>query len=439
MAREETYKWVQDRLRELHAGNISVDDRQQLLRMAQHDPFIADALEGFESHPHYPHLRTLDTLTMRIQPVKRARRRWLIPNLTVTAVAASLILIVGFWAVMSRINKDDEFAATETSREVVLNNADSNDASIAYEPDASSEQNQSPAGAVSDHKAAIDAGEKQTAKRDVGATRSTEKSMQPAPGKELKKMSTDEAVKKDEVAIAETTPAPATVDISQPKEAMVVQDDARKEAQDPMYFANQMDPDLMARRAAGRVISERGTPLIGANLSIRNTNLGTASDLDGKFELFLPAPESTVDITFSGYEGTSVTLRQGDEDVAILLPEVPVERTYAKTQQAETAGRNAPASAAVNAGTANQQVAYIDYLRNHSRFPLKDNLYTPGRNVTVQFEVTATGEPSHVQVVSSSNNRDLDEEALRLIRKGPVWVCDQDKYPCQIEYTIYFR
>ena len=108
MDQEKTYRWVQDRLRELHSGTIAEADRHKLAALAKENPFVADALEGFELYPHINHAEHLESLTHRITGVKRVRRRWLIPNLTVTAVAASLILIVGFWAVMSRLSSDEK-------------------------------------------------------------------------------------------------------------------------------------------------------------------------------------------------------------------------------------------------------------------------------------------------------------------------------------------
>ena len=117
MDQEKTYKWIQDRLRELNAGTIAEADFRQLETLAKDDPFVADALEGYQSHPDLDHTEFLDSLTQKIKPFKRERRRWLIPNLTVTAVAASLILIVGFYAVMTRMstneNKDMANVAAE--------------------------------------------------------------------------------------------------------------------------------------------------------------------------------------------------------------------------------------------------------------------------------------------------------------------------------------
>jgi hypothetical protein len=44
-----------------------------------------------------------------------------------------------------------------------------------------------------------------------------------------------------------------------------------------------------------------------------------------------------------------------------------------------------------------------------------------------------------VKVIQSSGEKNLDDEAVRLIRKGPDWDCGEAKYPCKVKYSIYFR
>src|SRR5678815_2847925 len=69
---------------------------------------------------------------------------------------------------------------------------------------------------------------------------------------------------------------------------------------DEGYYANQMSPELMAQRVSGRIISQNGDPLIGVNLLVQGTNLGTTSQLDGKFELYLPHGDTPVDVVYGG-------------------------------------------------------------------------------------------------------------------------------------------
>ncbi len=115
MDQELTYKWIQDRLQDLHSGRLSVPDKARLEEAARVDPFVADALEGFASHPDTDHEAYLAHITTRIHHEHRPRRRWLLPNMTVTAVAASVMLIIAAYAVISRIQP-----AGEESRLVVL-------------------------------------------------------------------------------------------------------------------------------------------------------------------------------------------------------------------------------------------------------------------------------------------------------------------------------
>jgi TonB family protein len=207
-------------------------------------------------------------------------------------------------------------------------------------------------------------------------------------------------------------------------------------------YANQMSPALMAKRVSGIITNERGDPLTGANLSIQNTNLGTMSDAAGRFELFLPASESVIDVTYSGYIDASLTMRQGEEDIIITLPEqdhVQQQVTMMEKSDSRSAS-NVPAGRAYNTTRPREEPEdFISYLKSNTRFPLDETGMQTSRQVMLSFEITSKGRPEKLTVTQSSGNKQLDEEALRLIRRGPDWNCELDLYPCQGTYTIYFR
>jgi len=69
---ELTYKWIQERLRELHSGTLSEQDRLRLVEIAKDDPFVSDALEGFHAHPDEAHAEHLDAIAAKIKQTKRA-------------------------------------------------------------------------------------------------------------------------------------------------------------------------------------------------------------------------------------------------------------------------------------------------------------------------------------------------------------------------------
>ena len=439
MEQEKTYKWTQDRLRELRAGTLTTDHRRQLETLAKEDPFVADALEGYQLHPDHPHEEYLESITRKIKPYRLKRRRWLIPNLTVTAIAASLILIVGFWAVMNRLYKDEQkvLASDETSHTLVIEGQGD---SMAMLPEGTTSASADKAGTPDEDPGAHLSRE---TRRALPADKTIDKKTQPAIDKPHDVATRMESGDRN-VAISEPAPPPTVVlenEVGKADEKEAVNVASDKPAFNDAFLANQIDPGLMSRRVTGRVTNTSGEPLIGANLMVRNTNLGTTSDLSGRFELFLPSPETMIDVTYSGYNDTAVTLRQGEEDVAITLPAMKLVTDGVPAGKISGVARAEKSAdgARSEASPAQATQSFIDYLKLNSKYPLLDEYLVSGRMVTLAFSIPAEGQPAQIRIVNSSGDKNYDDEAVRLLRKGPKWLCASGVYPCVGEYTIYFR
>ncbi|MFQ5640501.1 MAG: carboxypeptidase-like regulatory domain-containing protein, partial [bacterium] len=78
-----------------------------------------------------------------------------------------------------------------------------------------------------------------------------------------------------------------------------------------------------ALEISGTVTEElTGDGLPGANISIKGTNLGTASDRDGKFSLVLPNfSEATLVVSFIGYFTQEITVSQNTSSLSIAMAE----------------------------------------------------------------------------------------------------------------------
>src|SRR5690348_10386418 len=73
------------------------------------------------------------------------------------------------------------------------------------------------------------------------------------------------------------------------------------------------------REIEGQVVDgENKAPLQGVNVTVKNSKVGTSTDVDGKFRLALPANAKTLVITISGYESKEVGLN-GQSDVSVTL------------------------------------------------------------------------------------------------------------------------
>ena len=62
----------------------------------------------------------------------------------------------------------------------------------------------------------------------------------------------------------------------------------------------------------GAVVDETNEPIIGANVMIEGTNLGTITDLDVRFVISVP-PIAKLKITFIGYKDQVIAAKGGKE------------------------------------------------------------------------------------------------------------------------------
>ena len=97
----------------------------------------------------------------------------------------------------------------------------------------------------------------------------------------------------------------------------------------------------MDKTITGTVTDVEGNPLIGVNVLIKDSDLGTSTDLDGKFELSIPDTAKTLIFSYIGYENLEININnqtefniQLEED-AQQLDEVVVTALNIKRQKRE--------------------------------------------------------------------------------------------------------
>lgn len=437
MDQERTYKWIQDRLRDLHSGVITEADLRRLDEMSATDPFLADALEGYRAHPHIDHTTRINTIAHRIRQKKIIKRRWLIP-----AMAASLLALIAIWTLVEITKPKDNMLVTVESETTTISDhsveipatVDSNYKNITGDNGAGMDLMSRPSGLRADA---------QSRAKEYAAAKTEANVKADEPSKE--EVIADAVVKEYETyTLTEPPAAPTLSTIRQEKFSAVENSSSTDEdiqsqsaeQTDQGLSANQMDPSLMAKRVTGRVISETGTPLYAVNLSVQNTNLGTITDNEGKFELFLPTKQSVVDVMYNGHVDASLTLSQGTENVVITLPTGKLNQqiTVGELQKTSNIPAGRPYAPTRPAGS-----SFTEYLREHSRFPIQEQLNASGNAVTLEFQILSTGRPEDIRIVHSSRKNKFDNEAIRLLFAGPDWECELGLYPCTTQYTIYFE
>lgn len=65
---------------------------------------------------------------------------------------------------------------------------------------------------------------------------------------------------------------------------------------------------LAQRKITGTVSDQDGQPLIGATVLVKGSSLGTATDIDGRYELGVPADANTLVFSYTGFQTQEITL-----------------------------------------------------------------------------------------------------------------------------------
>lgn len=69
---------------------------------------------------------------------------------------------------------------------------------------------------------------------------------------------------------------------------------------------------IAQRDISGSVLDELGTPLIGANIVVQGTTIGTATDIDGSYALTIPDDAKVLVVSYTGYTTQEVEIGQSD-------------------------------------------------------------------------------------------------------------------------------
>ena len=65
---------------------------------------------------------------------------------------------------------------------------------------------------------------------------------------------------------------------------------------------------LAQRTITGNVKDDTGETLIGANILVKGTSVGTVTDLDGNYTLEVPEGSNTIVLSYTGYETREIEL-----------------------------------------------------------------------------------------------------------------------------------
>jgi len=435
-------------------GKLSHSEMHAMEKAAMEDPFLADALEGYKNTT--TGAADLDTLKERldkrviaIAPVVSIKKRypWL-------RVAVAIVIIVGIGLFFQQIVFDDKQhspIAIVNKEEKQKENADTNN-------NEGNPQAQTAPTTLGNHPNYLDI------KPDTISTKQNQKNpatwnatlskpdfktdtLNISSGVFATESKRGEEEKKDTVANSVVaTDADGITDKLEKKafdkkafdtskfknanayklEGVVAPTQAgarnQKFAESPLsydYYKN--SGFTLNNKYSYRVVDAQNNPVPFANVMNIDDKVGTYTDIRGNFNLVSSDSILNVQIKSLGYESNNYRLVPSSQFKSLTLK----EDYYARRQildsnrlfvsniiKKDTAELEEPEDGWGNFNT---------YVANNIQIPETTRKKNTLSNVELSFDVDKNGNPTNIKVTKSSQCKECDEEAKRLLKEGPKW------------------
>ncbi len=168
-----------------------------------------------------------------------------------------------------------------------------------------------------------------------------------------------------------------------------------------------------------RVTDAQGNHIPFSNISVPADQLVTYSRVDGRFGLFSSDSVLKVNIKAAGFQAQQVTLVNSNTYKNIVLKELP------NTDNAVVINGNKDFFSVKKSAklvSIVEEVEPLDGFDNYDSY-IANNIdikEKPKGEVVLAFDVSSTGEATNIKV-SQSLSAQADEEAIRLLTNGPKW------------------
>jgi hypothetical protein len=440
-------------IRKYHNGELNATAMHKLEREALDDPFLMDALEGYEAAGK-DQQANLNELSERLEQRTSVKKGRIIPW-KAWSIAASIIVVLtigGLWLkktppaqkVANNVPPTPDKTKVELSKDTLKAPA-----SVAQAPLIT--QNAKPAAIL---KSAGKPNDKALYQQEISAA---DANVPAAPNSATTAYAPP-------VVLREVKPQEEKKDNTQQLSEVVVMNYNQQSKQDSLekaelarskakYSAATVDSKLQGKvegltvitskdsktqfgpgRIAGTNISgiiiskDDGQPVIGAAIRIKGTNKSTVTNTNGYFALPVSGDKETLDIASIGYERKQVNAKGGDS--------LKVELDQVKGALSEVAVTKKDADGEPAAESAHPQDGWSSlkkYLQTNAF--LADG--TTG-SVSIAFIVDTNGTLSDFKI-KKSLNATADQKAIDLIKAGPSWVGNNNRKPEQITVKVKFQ
>ncbi|ANE52900.1 energy transducer TonB [Flavisolibacter tropicus] len=390
-----------------YAGTLSMQERHALEKAALDDPFLADALEGYQ-HTSTPQS---DLAFLQQQLANKVERKRVYPLFFLKPwirVAALFLLLAGAgWTVYQfSFTKKENLAVTHKA--MPEKQEEPNKATIA-------------APATIDSSAIV-----QTKETQIPALKIEKSRPKPVVAKTTNKpiRQTDEAI------VSKTTPMVAPVAIaSAPAENKLSLKAADVIAEKEVAASNSFAKNRASYQHTfkGQILDTKGNPVPNASVMINGKPTGTTTNIQGQFSLTTPDTVLNATIAAIGFETNRIALNNPAEEKIVVLNEssAALNEVVVTGYGVKRARTGRPSDAQTKKEVEdlepeNGWSSFNNYIADNIQIPEEVTSKQIKGEVELSFDVNKNGEPVNIKVEKSLCTS-CDKEAIRLLQEGPGW------------------
>lgn len=378
------------------------------------DPMLSDAVEGYMQQPHSAK-KELSAIEQQVKEnsgkvVKGSFRQWM-------RIAAVLLVLLSTSVVLYRIfysEKTEAIAVTEKKAK---------DSSVAV----NSTKVDSAAVAVNEQ-AFINTPEPKPVIIPP-AKQETSPALQTAEQK-------NEPIATADKPVAQTNAAPSASNPMLIKEAEAKEDIAQKQA----------TQQVKLNKFIGRIVDESNNPLPFANITEKNSGVGTYADANGNFVLLSADSILNVQTKSLGHISNTAVLKSTGVQKVVLKDEeivanAPTQEAfydrYKKRKEKENTDTTDEVMAMPVDGWNNYNLYVYNNMRDdESGLQPSSQKAKKTKEVQLIFDVNPDGSLTNIKV-ERSNCKSCNEEAIRLLKDGPKWKSKSGKKESS-RFTVRF-
>jgi len=416
-------------------GTLSAAEMHAMEKAAMDDPFLADALEGYKNIDLAD--AGLDSLKDRLDkrvgavvPILNLKRK----RFTWVRAAAAIIIIVGVGLLVQQLvfknRNENSIAILEKEKkrpESITNNDPIKKDSL---KDITKQMGSETV--KSDQK---NPGNLNTATINLNTTRDTNNKNDDRLATKLKKTGNENvpagdvqaiasAEKKDETVKSQADPGRIFYDSTKAlKDNKILNSPvsvAKPKANQAYYDNYKLNEFALSNKYNYRVVDAQNNPVPFANVMNTRDNIGTYTDIRGNFNLVSSDSVLNVQIRSLGYNAANYKLvpsnvQSGD----LVLKEAERKETFAQNKKvvSSLSRKDSAEIEEPEVGWGN----YNTYVANNIQIPDNVRPKNSGSDVELSFDIDKTGQPINIKVTRSSQCKECDEEAIRLLKEGPKW------------------